>query len=130
MKGSRMDFFTVEEKTCPCGCGTNLVDRNQDFLQALNSAREIYGKSMTANSMTRCERYNKVIGGAKKSGHLEGRAVDIACHDPRERLSMVMALLAAGFRRIEVSPVHIHVDMKKSAPNPDCLLLKTEKGIV
>jgi hypothetical protein len=124
------DWFSVEEKTCHCGCGLNLVDQNPDFLQALNSAREIYGKPMDANSMTRCARYNKAISTATKSGHLEGRAVDIACRDPRERLPMIMALLAAGFRRIEISAVHVHADMKRSEPNPECLLLKTEKGLV
>jgi hypothetical protein len=124
------DWFTAEEKTCHCGCGSNLVDQNLDFLQALNSAREIYGKPMHATSMTRCARYHRAIGGAPKSGHLEGRAADIACRDPRERLPMVMALLAAGFRRIEISAVHVHADKKRSEPNPECLLLKTERGLV
>jgi uncharacterized protein YcbK (DUF882 family) len=122
-----MDFFTEEEKRCPC-CGLNLVDRNNDFLRALNSARDLYGRPMEATSMTRCPEHNAAVGGARGSAHMDGRAADIRCSDPEDRVNMVKCFLAAGFRRIEISGVHIHVDMKKGAR--DVLLLKTERGLV
>jgi hypothetical protein len=122
-----MDHFSPEEKSCPC-CGLNLVDRNQDFLQALNTARELFGKPMDATSMTRCAKHNRAIGGVPNSAHCDGRAADIACNDPGERIWMVKAFIAAGFDRIEVSPVHIHVDKKLGAA--PVFLIKTESGLV
>jgi len=104
------DYFTKEEKTCHCGCGLNLVDRNPRFLQMLNSARELYGKPMVATSMTRCKKHNKAVGGAAASEHLNGLAADIRCSDYYERLAMLEAFWIVGFRRFEISAVHIHVD--------------------
>ena len=122
------DFFTDEEKTCHCGCGLNLVDQNPDFLKALNSARELYGLPMDATCMTRCPAHNAEIGGAAQSAHMDGRAAAIAVHDPGERMHMIRCFIAAGFHRIEVSAVHIHVDAKRGAR--DVFLLKTGEGIV
>lgn len=124
-----VDYFSLGEKSCPC-CGLNMVDENPDFLRALNSARSIYGSEMNATSMTRCPKHNRRVGGVGGSAHVDGRAADIACSDPAERLKMVMAFLAAGFRRIEISPVHVHVDMKQGENVRNVLLLKTERGIV
>ena len=119
--------FFIEEKECPC-CGLNLVDMNPDFLSALNSAREMYGASMNATSMTRCLAHNKSIGGAEHSAHLDGRAADISCRDMATRKKMVFAFIMAGFTRIELSPVHIHVDMKAGAN--DMIALYIEGKIV
>ncbi len=123
-----IDHFTLEEKTCPCGCELNLVDLNQDFLQKLNSARELYGKPMNATSMTRCPAHNKAVGGQPNSAHLDGRAADISCNNMRVRKDMVFAFIMAGFTRIELSPTHIHVDMKVGAN--DMLSLKIGGKIV
>ena len=116
------DHFTLEEKTCPCGCGLNLVDLNRDFLIALNTSRDLYGAAMNATSMTRCPKHNAEIGGQPNSVHLQGRAADISCIDGRERKKMLFAFISAGFKRFELSPVHIHADM--GVGNPDVVLLK------
>jgi len=123
------DYFTLEEKTCHCGCGLNLVDapENADFLAACNEAREIYGGPIDASSMTRCEKYNDAIGGTKLSAHKDGRALDTPCTNPTDRMMLVQAFMKAGFKRIEVSAVHVHADMKRDAP--PVLLVKTERGI-
>ncbi len=121
------EHFTIEEKSCPC-CGLNLVDQNPDFLRALNSARDLYGSPMNAISMTRCSKHNAEIGGAPNSAHLAGRAADIACDNMEVRMDMTRAFIACGFHRIEYSPIHIHVDMKRGAK--DALMLRMEKGIV
>ena len=123
-----MDYFDAAEKACKCGCGLNLVDRNNDFLRALNTARDLYGAPMEATSMTRCEPHNTEIGGAPRSAHMDGRAADIRCSNMEDRMNMVKCFIAAGFRRIEISPVHIHVDMKKGARG--AFMIKTGMGIV
>jgi len=124
------DYFTQSEKTCQCGCGLNLVDKadNMDFLRALNTARELYGKEMNAISMTRCPAHNKEIGGAPLSAHLDGRGADIQCFGTQERLRMVWALAKAGFRRFELKRGNVHCDMKRNAP--DMLTFLTDEGMV
>lgn len=121
------DYFSLKEKSCHCGCGLNLVDQNQDFLLALNTARALYGKPMIAESMTRCVRHNLEVGGTPGSAHQMGRAIDIKCTNPRDRFEMIMALISAGFRRFEIKPTDVHADMKQGAPN--VLIIKTEGGL-
>lgn len=59
---------------------------------------------------------NAAAGGAPKSAHLSGEAVDLKCTDPFVRFQMIEALRAAGFVRIEVSKDgHIHVDIGTAA---------------
>ena len=118
------NHFTEDERRCPC-CGLDKTGENPDFMRALNSAREIYGKPMDATSMTRCAKHNTEIGGAKRSAHLLGRAIDIQCNDPHERAAMHDALFMAGFRRFEFSAVHVHADMK---PDAESMILIKDGG--
>lgn len=50
----------------------------QELLKRINPIRMIWGKPMIVNSGFRNPTYNAKIGGAKKSMHLRGRALDIA----------------------------------------------------
>lgn len=43
----------------------------------LDPLREAYGKPIRVNSGFRCQALNKLVGGAQKSDHLNGRAADI-----------------------------------------------------
>lgn len=120
------NYFSVEEQSCHCGCGLNEVADNPDFLSALNTARTIYGKPMRVTCMTRCPAHNAAVGGAPDSTHMQGRAVDIACTDPGDRADLHDALWKAGFRRFELSGIHVHADMRVGAR--PVLLLKLSKG--
>lgn len=53
-----------------------------EFAQMVQELRDWYGRPMKVNSWFRTEFYNKQIGGAPKSIHLDGRAVDIAISNP------------------------------------------------
>lgn len=125
-----IDYFTREEKTCHCGCGLNRVDEpdNADFLAACNRAREFYGAPIDASCMTRCEKHNQEVKGAKFSAHKDGRGIDVQCSNPTKRMRLVQAFIKAGFERIEVSGEHVHADMKRGAA--PVLLIKTDRGIV
>lgn len=48
-----------------------------DIAEKLDVIRELWGKPMTVSSWIRPESYNRSIGGAGKSAHIDGRAVDI-----------------------------------------------------
>jgi hypothetical protein len=69
-----MNYFSIKERSCRCGCG---LDLTPDFLILLNKIREEYGKPINLTCGARCPKHNAKVGGAKKSSHLEGRAVDI-----------------------------------------------------
>lgn len=50
----------------------------------LDPAREAFKKPIIVTSGYRCERLNKAVGGAKKSQHLRGEAVDIKANNPAD----------------------------------------------
>lgn len=123
-----MNYFSEKEQSCPC-CGLNKVNEHPSFLAALNTVREIVGQSLIATSMTRCAKHNKEIGGVIKSAHLKGLAADISCTTMKLRGKIVKAAYAAGFDRIEVSSVHVHLDMDDTKER-DVLMLKIGKKII
>lgn len=70
-------------------------------------------------------------GHSPNSAHYKGLAVDIGLGHMIEgfernttRWSILKGLFAAGFRRIEICPLHIHVDIgtPPEYPSPDCWL--------
>lgn len=106
-----MKYFKEEEFLCKCGCGRGTFkDMHPMFLEMLDKARERAGIPFKITSGFRCLTYNVSIGGAKKSAHTKGYAVDIACHGSRNRFFMLKALLDAGFNRIGIGSNFIHVD--------------------
>ena len=67
--------FKVSEFKCNDGSDTILVsDKLVDLLQNI---RDHFGAAVTINSAYRTESYNKKIGGATKSQHVNGTAADI-----------------------------------------------------
>ena len=104
-----MKYFNHKEFDCPGKPGTGeLMD--SEFLQKLDQAREIYGKSMRVNSGYRTKEHNAKIGGVKNSSHLRGLAADISCKSSSDRFAMLNAFMQAGFKRIGVANSFIHVD--------------------
>ncbi len=104
-----MKYFNHKEFDCPGKPGTGELMDN-DFLQKLDKAREIYGKSMRVNSGYRTKEHNAKIGGVKNSSHLKGLAADISCKSSGDRFAMLNAFMRAGFKRIGVASSFIHVD--------------------
>ena len=67
--------FKVSEFKCNDGSDTVLIsDKLVDLLQKI---RDHFGVAVTINSAYRTESYNKKIGGATKSQHVNGTAADI-----------------------------------------------------
>ena len=67
--------FKVSEFNCNDGSDTVLIsDKLVDLLQNI---RNHFGAAVTINSAYRTESYNKKIGGATKSQHVNGTAADI-----------------------------------------------------
>ena len=67
--------FKVKEFACNDGADTVLI--SDDLVGLLQNIRDHFGAAVTINSAYRTESYNKKIGGATKSQHVNGTAADI-----------------------------------------------------
>ncbi len=75
-----------------------------------------YGLSATMipTSGRRCIAHNKEVGGAPASQHLLGKAVDIGTGgSPEVAYRVVDAAIVEGIMYIELSPHHVHIDLRK-----------------
>jgi len=106
--------FTDAEFYCPCGCEQKAMA--QDFMDRLQTARDIYGRAMRVTSGYRCPEYNKKIGGVPDSAHTHGKAADIFCDTSHKRYAMINSFLGAGFTRIGIGKMFIHIDTDSTKP--------------
>lgn len=67
--------FKVKEFRCKDGSDKILIDT--ELVALLQNIRDFFGKSVTITSGYRNATYNKKIGGAAKSQHINGTAADI-----------------------------------------------------
>lgn len=115
-----LKYFKREEFSSPDKPGSGeMMDDN--FLERLDIARDIYGYPMIVTSGFRSIEYQRELierglKAAKNSSHLLGLAADIYCDDSRKRYLMVEAFLDAGFRRIGIGSTFIHVDLDEAKP--------------
>lgn len=110
--------FTSEEFACKCGCGYDTPD--PELIRMLQSARDLYGKSMIISSGCRCIKHNRTVGGATNSAHITGKAADILTPTGADRYLIIKALIQAGFERLGINfnKKFIHVDIDYSKPSP------------
>lgn len=102
-------YFTDEETK-------GLMD---DVCFKLDRARELFGNPIVITCGYRTPEHNAEIGGVPGSAHTKGMAVDIkAPVDPFQREKLCWAFGAAGFKRVESAPRHMHVDTDGSKPIP------------
>ncbi len=71
--------FKVREFACHDGSDKILIDDNLPKL--LQEIRNAFGKPITINSAYRTPAYNKKVGGASASQHVQGKAADIVVQD-------------------------------------------------
>lgn len=70
-------YFSINEFKCKCGkCELPEGMPTDSLVQALVEIREYFDKPLIINSAYRCPTHNKKIGGASKSRHTHGDAVD------------------------------------------------------
>lgn len=106
--------FNLDEFECKCGCGQNRILHT--LIDELQMARDIAGVPFVIRSGYRCITHNMAVGGASKSAHLAGEAVDIECTDSRTRYLILNALLARDFNRIGLADTFIHADISDTLP--------------
>jgi hypothetical protein len=72
--------FTFEEycdASAPKNIPIEFIDTAMELVRRVNAVRQVYGRPMIASSGFRSVSHNEKIGGAKKSTHCRGAAVDI-----------------------------------------------------
>lgn len=73
--------FSRRELDCHCGCDAPMsVERNLTALaiELERLRKQLGGTPLHVNSGYRCPAYNKRIGGATYSQHMEGKAADLS----------------------------------------------------
>lgn len=72
--------FSLQEMACKQNGDYQLLITPEmvNFAQLVQILRDKINKPIKVNSWFRTEHYNKMVGGARYSKHLDGRAVDIA----------------------------------------------------
>lgn len=75
-------YFVESEFKCKCGCNTMPEGQpNDELIDILCKIREHFGKPLIIKSGYRCPTHNKAVGGAAKSRHVVGDAVDFIIKD-------------------------------------------------
>ena len=108
-----MDYFNPQTDTA---IDWERVDK--DALVKLNVARGLAGVPFVITSNYRDPSHSVAVGGTCHDAHTENpcTAFDIQCHESGLRLSIVSALIHAGFTRIGVNNVHVHADCSTVLP--------------
>lgn len=98
--------FSLEEITCPCGCGEVYVD--PDSLDKLQDLRNRLNEPIYLNSAHRCGIHNARVGGAPLSMHRQ-LAFDIALKG-FNRAKLLRVAKEVGFNGIGYGRTFLHVD--------------------
>ena len=101
--------FLRSEFTCKCGCGFNVI--KLEFVRRLQMIRTLIRRPLTVVSGCRCVKHNRYVGGATKSRHLRGIAVDVKATGltPKQIASIARSL---GFGGIGIGKTFVHLDFR------------------
>lgn len=112
----------IKDNELKCNCGKcspapQVWKEAQETKRMFNFARDVAGIPFVFSSFIRCTAHNLKEGGSETSSHLYGYAGDVQCSSDASRIKIVMALIAAGFKRIGVSKSFIHADRDPAKPD-------------
>lgn len=115
------DNFVVREFACKDGSDTILIDH--DLIPLIQRFREYVEASVWFNSAYRTASYNKKVGGASKSYHVRGQALDIPFSKDYKYLisrdKMCAFFNSLGVKGIIRYSSFIHVDTRTSKYHAD-----------
>ena len=111
--GDLSPHFNRRELACRCGCGQIAV--NQILISALEELRRLAGGPVIVTSGYRCPKHNALMGGAKNSLHVQGKAADVQIPGLTVKEMYELACQVEGFKKggLGVYPEgFIHVDVR------------------
>ena len=115
------DNFIVKEFACKDGSDTILIDH--DLVPLSQRFREYVEASVWFNSAYRTASYNKKVGGATKSYHVRGQAIDIPFSSKYKYLTSVDKMCAffnaLGVKGIIRYPNFVHIDTRTTKYHAD-----------
>jgi hypothetical protein len=84
----------------------------------LERVRKVFKRDITVLSWLRRPKYNKMIGGAKHSAHINGLAVDfivdgMKAHDTRLQLIPHLETLKIRMEKLDPNQHWVHIDLKE-----------------
>ena len=92
--------FSKSEFECRCGCEMpkDVLNNVQKLANQLQIIRNKVNVPITINSAYRCPKHNSIIGGAKSSQHLQGKASDIVIegYSNDDVADLIEELIASG----------------------------------
>lgn len=101
--------FDSSEFRCSC-CG--LFIRSDILILALERVRVLMRRPILISSGTRCEDWNREVGGKPTSRHLHGLAADVPTYDKEDKYDLVYAAMRAGVTDIGVYDWGIHIGVE------------------
>ena len=105
-----MRHFRSDEFRCGCGCGLGYDHMQDCILDLIDACREHAGIPFVITSSIRCKAHNDAVGGADRSAHLTGHAVDISAKTGAQKRAILKAALMLDAPRIGVAKDYIHID--------------------
>lgn len=110
----------LSEFACKCGkCETKPADISQNLIYQLQKLRDGLGLPIKITSGYRCPDHNKAIGGAKRSQHILGKAVDLdVSHlSVGARYRLIQLIFDFGvFKGIGIGDNKLHIDVRSGEP--------------
>lgn len=104
----RWKNFTPKEIACK---GDGLIVVNETAMDRLQKFRELANTPVIINSGYRSVAYNKRVGGAPKSQHLQGKAFDIQITEKLTRETIHKLAKLAGFTGFGDYNTFVHIDI-------------------
>ena len=110
-KNFKLEEFQCHDGVCPEG---DLLENIQELAENLQVLRDHIKKPIRVISGYRHPEYNKKIGGAKKSQHMEARAADIKVSGmaPAEVHATILKLIKGGLGKYST---FVHYDTRGTA---------------
>lgn len=94
-------------------CGLVILDF--ELTASLSEVRRLYDKPIMVTSWTRCRAHNTALEGAKRSYHMNGRAVDLRAFRG-DSLRELKEVCASIFPYTKNYDYHVHCDVRGERP--------------
>ena len=112
---TKVKYFKQEEFDSPDVKGSG-EEMNEKLILLLDDLRDKIGQPLKITSGFSTVRYNSAIHGAINSAHMRGKAADISANTTLLRFKIVNEALKLGIVRMEIAPLHIHIDIDETLP--------------